>query len=135
MAFIFVYGSLKIGKANHDRLGSNKILIDEALTSAKGFTMFGGGFPFVSDHDFGEPEYLGSIIGELYEIHDEKTLDNIDRLENVPHLYVKRQVDVVTLSRLEYTATMYVASPASNERLKIRMPMKPVGRSRLLEWN
>lgn len=135
MTFIFVYGTLKIGKPNHGTLGTGRLLIDEAITSSKGFTMFGGAFPFVSDYDFDNPEAQGAIIGELYEIHDKEVLANIDRLESVPALYVKREVDVVTLARLEYTATMYVASPGQNERLKTRMPMKPVGRSRLLEWN
>ncbi len=134
MTFLLVYGTLKIGKFNHHHLGHDKLYIDEAVTSSKGFTMFGGAFPFVSTYDFDNPEALGAVVGELYEIHDANTLANIDRVESVPALYVKSEVDVVTLSGIEYKALLYVASPGSNERLKVRMPMKPVGRSRLLEW-
>lgn len=135
MPFLFFYGSLKVGKSNHNILGNSKVYIDEAITSSKEFTMFGGGFPFVSDHDFGNPDDTGSIIGELYEITNPAVLANIDRMEGVPALYVKREVEVVTLSQLEYTATMYVASAGSNDRLKRRPPMKPQGRGRYLEWN
>ena len=134
MTYVFVYGTLKIGKGNHGVLGNNKIFLGEAITSSKGFTMFGGGFPYVSDMDFDNPGHTGSIIGELYEIEDRATLENIDRLESVPALFVKREVDVVTLDKLEYTAIIYVASKGSNERLKTRMPMKPNGRGRFLEW-
>lgn len=135
MTFILVYGTLKIGKPNHHVLGRDKLYIDEAVTSSKGFTMFGGAYPFVSTENFDNPEALGAVVGELFEIHDAATLANIDRLENVPALYVKSEVDVVTLSGIEYKALLYVASNGSNERLKTRMPMKPSGRSRLLEWN
>lgn len=130
MAFVFVYGTLKRGGYNHDVLG-NSIYIDEAITDSREFTMFDGGFPFVSD-EFQDNQ--GSVVGELYETNDERILSNLDRLEGVPSLYVKREVDVTTMSGLQYKATIYVASRGSNERLKGRVPMSPKGRRQLLEW-
>ena len=131
MTMVLVYGTLKKGHGNHGVLGNSR-MIDEAITKSRGFTMFDGGFPFVSDeitHD-----HSGCIVGELYEVDNPATLANLDRLEGVPTLYVKREVDVKTLSGLDYKAYMYVASPGSNKRLRQRVPMEPVGRSQILEW-
>ena len=127
-----VYGTLKKFHGNHGVLG-NAIYIDEAVTNSKGFTMFDGSFPFVSD-GFDDPDYLGSIVGELYQTDDERILANLDRLEGVPSLYVKREVEVTTLSGLQITATMYVASAGSNLRLERLTPMTPGGAGRFLEW-
>lgn len=135
MAYVFCYGTLKIGKCNHHILGGSKSFISEAITSSKEFTMFGGAFPFVSDFDFENPDANGCVIGELYEINDAATLANIDRLEGVPHLYIKREVDVFTLDNREYKATLYLASARNNERLKTRMPMRPHSWGKYLEWN
>lgn len=128
---IFVYGTLKRRHGNHGVLG-NSVFLGEAVTKDMVFTMFDGGFPFVSD---GYPgDHNGSIIGELYETSDKRILDNLDRLEGVPYLYVKRQIDVTTLDGVAYQATIYVASEGSNARLKSKESMKPKGRAKLLEW-
>lgn len=129
---IFVYGTLKRNHGNHGVLG-NSTFLGEAVTSEKIFTMFDGGFPFVSD-DFHDEETQGRVVGELYETDRQDILANLDRLEGVPYLYVKREVDVTTLDGISYIATVYVASEGSNNRLREREPMKPVGRDKLLEW-
>lgn len=128
---IFVYGTLKRRHGNHGVLG-NASYLGEAVTVAKNFTMFDGGFPFVSDGFSGD--HNGSIVGELYETSDKRILDNLDRLEGVPYLYVKREIDVTTLDGITYQATIYVASEGSNARLATKEPMKPKGRAKLLEW-
>ena len=127
---LFVYGTLKRRHGNHGVLG-NARFIGEAVTVAKDFTMFDGGFPFVSD-SFSDS--TGSIVGELYETSDQRILSNLDRLEGVPYLYVKREIDVTTLDGSTYQATIYVASEGSNTRLKGKSPMQPKGRAKLLEW-
>lgn len=128
---IFVYGTLKRRYNNHGVLG-NAVYLGEAVTVAKDFTMFDGGFPFVSDGFAGD--HNGSIVGELYETSDKRILDNLDRLEGVPYLYVKSEIDVTALDGNAYQATIYVASEGSNARLKSKEPMKPKGRAKLLEW-
>lgn len=128
---IFVYGTLKRRHGNHGVLG-NSVFLGEAVTLDKNFTMFDGGFPFVSDGFPGD--HNGSIVGELYETSDKRILDNLDRLEGVPYLYVKREIDVTTLDGITYQATIYVASEGSNARLTSKTPMKPKGRAKLLEW-
>lgn len=130
---IFVYGTLKKKHGNHGVLG-NSMFLGEAVTVNKEFNMYDGGFPFVSDfkNDVGN---LGSIVGELYETDRKDILANLDRLEGVPYLYVKREVDVTTMDGISYIATIYVASEGSNNRLKDREAMEPKGRAKLLEWN
>lgn len=132
MTFVMVYGTLKKGFGNHGYLNRAQY-IDEAVTNSREFTMFDGGFPFVSD-DIIDMDANGSIVGELYEVNDPQTLVDLDRLEGVPSLYVKKTVTVTTLSNLTYEAIMYVASKGSNERLKQKTPMHPAGKSKLLEW-
>lgn len=135
MTKVFVYGTLKKGFGNHGILGKSEF-IDEAITKERCFTMFDGVFPFVSD-SFVNDELCGSVVGELYEVVDEQTMANLDRLEGVPTLYVKREVDVATLQGDTYKATMYVASRGSNKNLESgqRNKMKPNGRAKMLEWN
>lgn len=128
---IFVYGTLKRRYGNHGVLG-NSVFLGEGVTVDQSFTMFDGGFPFVSDGFPGD--HNGTIVGELYETNDKRILDNLDRLEGVPYLYVKREVDVTLLDGNTYQATIYVASEGSNARLTSKTPMKPKGRAKLLEW-
>lgn len=130
---IFVYGTLKKRHGNHGVLG-NSVFLGEAVTVSKEFNMYDGGFPFVTDFKNDE-DRLGCIVGELYETNDKRILSNLDRLEGYPYLYDKREVDVTTLDGISYIATIYVASEGSNNRLKDRETMKPVGRAKLLEWN
>jgi len=134
---IFVYGTLKRRHGNHGVLG-NSVFIGEAVTNSKEFYMFDGGFPFVSDYPWhgqeNDDNCSGSIVGELYETNDQRILSNLDRLEGVPYLYVKREVDVTTLDGSVYQATIYVAPEGSNGRLTKSVPMKPKGRAKLLEW-
>ena len=128
----FVYGTLKRGHGNHGVLG-NSIFLGEAVTNSKEFNMYDGGFPFVSiNHN--DEDRLGCIVGEVYETHRKDIANNLDRLEGYPMLYIKREVDVTTLDGISYIATIYVASEGSNNRLKDREAMKPVGRAKLLEW-
>lgn len=132
MVRLFVYGTLKKRHGNHGVLG-NSVFLGEAVTVSREFNMYDGGFPFVTDFKNDE-ENLGSIVGELYETSDKRILHNLDRLEGYPHLYDKREIDVTTLDGISYIATIYVASEGSNNRLKQREAMKPVGRAKLLEW-
>lgn len=131
--YVLAYGTLKKGRGNHSVLGNSRY-VDEVLTNSMEFVMYDGGFPYVSD-DIEGTDKNGRIFGELYEVVDERTMANLDRLEGVPTLYVKREVDVTSLSGDAYKATIYVASRGTNTRLKEREPMEPKGRHRVLEWD
>lgn len=132
MAYVFVYGTLKKKHGNHGVL-NRAPFIGDGITNSREFTMFDGGFPYVSDQ-FSDSKDNGSVVGELYEVTSDITMSNLDRLEGVPHMYVRKDVTVTTLDGEEYQALMYVASEATNSRLKERDSMKPKGRRKLLEW-
>jgi len=131
MTYVFVYGTLKQRHGNHRVLG-DAVFIGEGATVSDEFTMFNGGFPFVST---GFDEHRGRVFGELYETDDEGILRNLDRLEGVPYLYIKREVDVTTVDGQQHRATLYVASEESNRRMSHREQIVPRGGTKILEWN
>lgn len=115
---VYVYGTLKAGYWNSGLLAKAKFL-GAAITVSDGFTMYDGGFPYVV------PDGLNRIKGEVYEV-DDNVLANLDRLEGVPHHYIRKEVDVVInndnpiIPGLEdvQSCNMYVAAPKVSERLK-----------------
>lgn len=129
--FVFVYGTLKKGFGNHRVLGKSRF-IGEALTNEK-FIMYDGPFPWVSTMS-NQEEYLGYVWGELYEVTSNNILQDLDSLEGVPYMYVRKEVDVTVLNGSVFPAIMYVASEGSNENLKTKIPMKPISRGEHLEW-
>lgn len=134
MTNVFVYGTLKQGFGNHRVLGNSKFLA-AGRTVETSFVMYNGGFPFVSDKIV-STDHQGSVVGELYEVGDEQTMANLDRLEGVPTLYIQREVDVETGDGEVHKAIMYVASDRSNHSLQSnshRPIMTPINNQ--LEWS
>lgn len=80
---VFVYGTLKKGFANHDRIftGCN-IKIKPAWTYGK---LYGLKWGFPAMLDLGEylvgPDSINKVYGELVEFDDQAILKKIDRLE------------------------------------------------------
>lgn len=75
---LFVYGTLKKGGANHKFLKDSKYVSQYCLNNHILIDL-GYGFPYMIKGD-------GSVLGEVYEIN-QKTLNNIDRLEGHPNHY------------------------------------------------
>lgn len=136
MTYVFVYGSLKSGYWNNTVLGDSP-LIGTGTTTTEEFTMYDGGFPYVTD------EGSGRVFGEVYEA-DDATLVRLDRLEGVPHHYVRKDVRIKLKQRvineqlplpfapMEVDCIMYVASMDTMEYLDTKEPMKAV--EGVLEW-
>jgi gamma-glutamylcyclotransferase (GGCT)/AIG2-like uncharacterized protein YtfP len=112
---VFVYGTLKRGFHNHYILGESEF-IGTAWTS-NNYYLYDGAFPYVTD------EGDQWVLGELYCVRDETIMKNIDRLEGVPHHYVRHDVIVHeadvswpdkwidrTVNGANLRATMYIAS-------------------------
>lgn len=127
MTFVMVYGTLKRDYGNHGVLGDSEY-ISEAITKDT-FTMYDGGFPFVSDSE--DKGNKGHVKGEIYRVEDENAMRALDRLEGVPHMYVRKSVDAWGKDGNEYTTIMYVASEDTNSYLT-EEPMTPV--NGVLEW-
>jgi len=101
---VFVYGTLKQGYSNHGLLHSAKF-IGGGVTVSGGFTMLNGGFPMCLSGG------LFKVKGELYEVQDQRTLDNLDRLEGVPSFFNRHDVSVELSNGDVVDAFMYVGNP------------------------
>ena len=100
--YVFVYGTLKEGYGNHRLLNRAKF-VGPGVTVSGDFKMLDGGFPMVLTGG------LFHIKGELYEVSDQETLSNLDRLEGVPHLFNRHSVQVDTPEGV-HDAFMYVGN-------------------------
>jgi len=75
---VFVYGTLKKGFGNHFLLKDSQFIkVDKVSGLMYNIGPFPGAVPAKGDNP---------LHGEIYEI-DETTLQRLDRLEGVPHLY------------------------------------------------
>ena len=128
---VLVYGTLKKPYGNHRVLGNSKYICD-AITEEDYYSMFDGGFPFVSASKIHERH--GRIKGELYLVEDENIMSSLDSLEGVPYMYVHERVVVKDVdSGMEHQAVMYVASGSTDEELRYDNPMQP-NEEGILEW-
>jgi gamma-glutamylcyclotransferase (GGCT)/AIG2-like uncharacterized protein YtfP len=85
--YAFVYGTLKKGYRNNILL-SQSVFVQEATTKPKYKIYDCGMYPCMIKDDKGN-----SITGEIYEI-DETTLARLDRLEGVPYLYQRDEIQL-----------------------------------------
>lgn len=99
---VMVYGTLKAAHGNHRVLGSKPDFVGEAVTKEALYTMYDGGFPYVTD------DGVSRIRGELYSVDDEQ-LGPLDRLEGFPTHYGRDLIPVIVDGE-EYSAWMYTAS-------------------------
>lgn len=84
---VFVYGTLKRGKANNVlMLGSEYLGL--GVTRNK-YAMYEAGIPYVS-----ESQEHTNIVGEVYKV-DKHTLKSLDNLEGHPIWYKRKQVDIL----------------------------------------
>jgi gamma-glutamylcyclotransferase (GGCT)/AIG2-like uncharacterized protein YtfP len=109
---VFVYGTLKKGLGNHHHLTYSNLL--GRATTTEPYYLYGTGRPF--PYLLGEASKIPSIEapghlveGEVYEVTD-GVLTGLDRLEGVPHHYVKHQVSVNLNGKVEQVATYIKAS-------------------------
>ena len=95
--YVFTYGTLLRGERNH-HLISDRDFISEGYV--KGFKMFNlGRYPGI---EYGE----GTVLGEIYLV-DDKTLAELDYLEEEGSLYLRKTTKVYTANN-EYEAYIYV---------------------------
>lgn len=108
MTKYFVYGTLKRGYGNNVVLGAAKF-VGEGTTVSQDFRMLNGAFPMVfTGGNFG-------IKGEVFEVDSEQTERNLDRLEGVPHLYTRSEVEVRIGENVEL-CRMYITNPKYGDR-------------------
>jgi gamma-glutamylaminecyclotransferase len=99
--YMFVYGSLMRGYCNHHLLETSKF-VSRARTIEK-FAMFSSSFPYVNSNF-----QISHIEGEVYEVIDEKSWEELDELEEHPDVYERRpcQVELLATGKV-ITAELY----------------------------
>jgi len=121
--FIFVYGTLKKGFYNNFYLNSSKF-ISNAVTYERYqmYPVIGGEYPFII-----KSEKMNFIKGEVYEVTEQETLDNLDILEGVPNLYIKDFI----LVELENGTVLDALTYFKNEKTNIDIIDK---NKPMIEW-
>ena len=110
---LFVYGSLKFGEINHDRIfGSFDIKITPAWTYGELYDL--GYFPAMTEGE-------NKVYGELIEFDNPEILQRVDYLEgfrgdNHPHNYYERRMVDVFVGGNKVKAWVYVLSDEQVKR-------------------
>lgn len=87
---VFVYGTLKQGYGNWQRLLEGKsVFLGKAVTVSK-YTMLDSGFPVLMES--GKRE-TGNVAGEVYEV-DSNVLKHLDRLEGEGSMYDRKLIQI-----------------------------------------
>jgi gamma-glutamylcyclotransferase (GGCT)/AIG2-like uncharacterized protein YtfP len=84
-SLLFVYGTLREGGGNDYLLKGCRRIGKEALVA--GNLYLDGGLPMLG-------KGLQAVLGEVYEIPDEKSWERLDRLEGHPNWYHREKVTV-----------------------------------------
>jgi len=108
---VFVYGTLKRGYGNN-RLLSTSSFVGEAVTCEE-FKMVNHGFPYINRANKG---LTLPVIGEVWKVSDEETLQRLDWLEGVSHGHYSREViDVQVLGGETMQVFTYLACHSLDE--------------------
>ena len=121
---IFVYGTLKKDRSNHDFLAGSR-LIDKAVTlQAYGFytgpdtqSPEGPSIPYLFEHP-SEGDLPMKISGEVWEV-DAITLSKLDKLEGHPDWYQRVQAPVKLDSGKKVFAQIYLMPGQPNPGLQV----------------
>jgi gamma-glutamylcyclotransferase (GGCT)/AIG2-like uncharacterized protein YtfP len=105
--YIFVYGSLREGGANYNKIHKNPnvIKIGHGITEDK-YSFIGatsGAYPYASHYSFVDVDKV-NIIGELYEVITPSYLHDLDRFE---YNYTREIVSVI-VNGTKYNTNMYL---------------------------
>ena len=88
--FVFVYGTLKTGYGNNRILQPTSLFVGEAVT-CEAFKMVNCGFPYINRAN----DCVLPVLGEVWKVTDEDTLQRLDWLEGVSSgHYVRTIIDV-----------------------------------------
>ncbi|MEA3522477.1 MAG: gamma-glutamylcyclotransferase family protein [Campylobacterota bacterium] len=122
--YLFVYGSMKKGFQNHERL-KNAEYIGDFETSGR-YVMYADTskmFPYVV-----EDEKRFRIQGELYKVVSKKDFEAIDLLEGVPDFYSRKQTSLVEIEgNRQFSAWIYFRSLNNPRRLVRTNPIRNWG--------
>lgn len=120
--FLFVYGTLKTSFDNNEakRLRREATLIGEATIKGSLYNL--GPYPaFLKDSK-------DLVHGELFEVHHEETFQWLDRYEEVPVLYLRREVKAtindqkIKCQVYEYAGHVYAYDKIEGGNFQLPLP-------------
>lgn len=116
---VFVYGTLKQGHGNHQRLLTNSTLVN--MGSIEGFDLYDlGCYPAIVPHK--EVPLTDKVFGELYEV-DDLTLTKLDGLEGYRGgyngFYDRKTVQVTTVDGDVEDALVYFMRSKPNDNVSV----------------
>jgi gamma-glutamylcyclotransferase (GGCT)/AIG2-like uncharacterized protein YtfP len=106
MASVFVYGTLRRGRANCGVIASETTRLVGIARSIDSFpmrVMSRYNVPFL----FRKPGHGQRVIGEVYEV-DQVVLEKLDQLEGHPHFYRREEIEVEDASGSRQQAQCYL---------------------------
>jgi len=108
MTKIFVYGTLKTGYWNYDRILKDRALfVGPAISADRDYTMYATTIPFLMGGNRTSGDY---VTGEVFEVDDE-TLAWCDALEGHPDSYCREEREFL-VSDGRVTAWVYLVPPS-----------------------
>ena len=123
----FVYGTLKQGYSNHRLMGNSK-LIGTAKSLTPSYNMAYVGFPYLFEQG------SSFVSGELYEVTDERVVQNLDWLEGHPS-HFRREVHkfVPDANTDEVVEAWVYLNPRPNDYTKEPRKVQP-DQSNVVTW-
>ena len=121
---VFVYGTLRPGQGNYQRLLADRTDQEQPAT-APGVALFGAGFPYAVPSPGART--VGSLITIRPALYDD-VLNDLDRLEGcLPHRpdrshYVRATRTVIAAGGTPHTAWIYLAGPSVDHARMRRIP-------------
>jgi gamma-glutamylcyclotransferase (GGCT)/AIG2-like uncharacterized protein YtfP len=101
--YVFVYGSLRQGGTNHDKINKfTKIGNGITVNKYSFIGMTSGAYPYASHHSFDGVDKV-HIVGELYHVLYSSFFDELDKLE----FNYLREITVVIVDGNKYYANIY----------------------------
>ena len=109
--FVFVYGTLKRGYGNNRLLQHSSSFVGEAVT-CEPFKMVGNGFPYINRAN----DCVLPVLGEVWKVVDEDTLQRLDWLEGVASRhYIRSIIDVQLIDGYTLTVNTYLSGHSLEE--------------------
>jgi gamma-glutamylcyclotransferase (GGCT)/AIG2-like uncharacterized protein YtfP len=108
MRRVFVYGTLKRGYGNYQRLLTRSRFVATGITIGR-FDMLNSGFPVLRPSPTGYP-----VSGEVFEV-DDATVASLDHLEGEGRMYHRRRTVIRTGAGL-MTCEAYIGAAYWNDR-------------------
>lgn len=88
--YVFVYGTLKRGYGNYDRILKNTSQFVGTATTCGRYDMLDSGFPVIMENPDG-----GHVVrGDVFLVHQIPVLDDLDRLEGEGSMYDRKEIEV-----------------------------------------